>query len=268
MARGYTYHRQLADVYEHSPFFGRDSQARIQFYIDEAQSAGGPVLEVGAATGLYTLALARVGLQVQSLDISPEMLQFVQERLDQESRETQAHVTLTQADMRSFQLDTKFRTALLPGNVLLAATSIEDQLRTLRCVNEHLEENGTLILDVFAPDRALIGRGADYSWCQFSVPHTGTTYFCHRHVNVEPFQQLLRIRFIHEELDDDGNLSDRRVDVINFRYIYPNELRLALHIAGFRIKHMYGDFSNRQTKADYDGYVVVVAQKSKLLHGK
>ena len=62
---------------------------------------------------------------------------------------------------------------------------------------------------------------------------------------MEPLQQLLKIRFIHERLDEDGGLADRRMHTIQFRYIYPNELRLLLLLAGFRIRRYYGDFTSR-----------------------
>ena len=85
------------------------------------------------------------------MDISPEMLDFVRERLAAEPPEVRERVTLHQDDMREFALNTKFATAVLPGNALLAATTIEDQLRTLRSVHRHLVDGGTLILDVFSP---------------------------------------------------------------------------------------------------------------------
>lgn len=78
---------------------------------------------------------------------------------------------------------------------------------------------------------------------------------------MEPFQQLLRIRFIHEKLEPDGTLSERRLDTIEFRYLYPTELTLLLRLTGFAVKHLYGDFTTKRTKSLYDGHQIVIAQK-------
>lgn len=261
MERTYGYGQMLADIYEHSPFLARGSAERVKFYVEEARNRGGPVLELGAATGLYTIPLARAGLLVHAVDISPDMLEVIRQRLQAEPPEIRERVILQQRDMRFLSIPERFRTALMPGNVLLAATSIEDQVRVLRSVERHLEPGGYLILDVFSPDRTLIERKTDYSWCQFTVPGSDYVFFCHRYCNVEPFQQLLRIRFIHEKIEPDGTLSERRLDTIEFRYLYPTELTLLLRLTGFAVKHLYGDFTTKRTKSLYDGHQIVIAQK-------
>jgi len=258
----YAYTRKLAEIYEHSPFFARGNEDSVRFYVDQALELGGPVLEVGAATGVYTVPLARAGLEVEAVDISPDMLDVIREKLEREPPEVRARVTLHCADMRSFRLDKEFQTVVLPGNVLLAALSLRDQLRVLRNARRHLRDEGRLVLDVFTPDRKLISEERDYASTQFDLPSTGERYLSQRTVIVEPLRQLLRIRFVHERIEPDGSLVGRHVSTIDFRYLFPWELALALNVAGFTVEHYYGDFVSKRTKSQYDGRQVVVAKKA------
>lgn len=252
----------LARIYEHSPFFARGSEDSIRFYVEEARKAGGPVLEIGAATGLYTIPLARAGLTVVSVDISEEMLRYIAGRLTREPEDVRGRVTLLRADMRELSTGREFRTVILPGNSLLAATTVEGQLATLRAVRSNLERDGTLILDAFTPDLDLLSKRRDYGWCQFTVPDTGETYFCHRMVTVEPLHQLLCIRFIHELLRPDGILAERRISTVDFRYVFPAELHLMLRLIGFRVLRYLGDFKSQRTKSTYMGHQIIVAKKA------
>ena len=67
-------------------------------YLDKYLPAGGRVLEIGAATGRYTLALARRGYAVTAVDLSGKLLAQCQEFLDKEG--LAERVRLIRADAR------------------------------------------------------------------------------------------------------------------------------------------------------------------------
>src|SRR5947208_13432804 len=50
-------------------------------YLDRYLPAQGSILEVGAATGRYTLALARRGYRVTAVDLSPVLLEECRKRI-------------------------------------------------------------------------------------------------------------------------------------------------------------------------------------------
>ena len=62
----------------------------IDFWIEEANAVGGPVLELGAGTGRVLIPLARTGLEVVGLDSSQLMLDRCSEKLRDESEEVNA----------------------------------------------------------------------------------------------------------------------------------------------------------------------------------
>lgn len=255
------YDTWLAQIYEYSPFFARNVEESVDFYTKTVLETGDPVLEVGSATGQYTLALARAGLNITALDISSCMLAVIKSKLANEPPEISDRVSLCEGDMRTFRLNRLFRTVILPGNILLASLSLEDQIRTLKNAARHLEPGGYLALDVFCPDRKLISECHEHSWTQFTLPESSEVIFSERFTTVDPFQQRLLIRFVDEVVNDSGLLSCRRMSTIEFRYIYPWELVLMLNLAGFSVKRFLGDFRSPQAKSRYDGRQIIVAQK-------
>lgn len=256
------YDKLLALFYEYSPFFARGSEKQVAFYVEETRRIGEPVLELGSATGLYTVPIARTGLEIHALDVSEDMTAALSERLTKEPDDVRAHVTQHQDDMRSFRIDETFRSVIMAGNALLALPTARDQLLALRNALRHMHNEGRLVLDVFAPNLILLSQRSDYSWCEFTVPTPPSSYLCHRYRTIEPLRQALRVRYIHERIDKaSGESRQRHLHQLDFRYVFPSELTLLLQLAGFSIEAMYGGFESRTPKSTYEGHTVVIAKK-------
>ena len=102
-AGGYTEYGFTAEFYDHvAPYRER---ADVAFFVEMAQAAGGPVLEIGCGTGRVLIPTARAGIEIVGLDLSPSMPAVCRSNLAQESAETQARVRLVEGDMRDFDLD-------------------------------------------------------------------------------------------------------------------------------------------------------------------
>ena len=97
---GYEEYACIADLYDHVvPYRQRQD---VAFFVEAAQVAGGPVLEVGCGTGRVLIPTARMGVDITGLDASPHMLAMCREKLRQEPAEVQARARLVAADMRHF----------------------------------------------------------------------------------------------------------------------------------------------------------------------
>ena len=80
----------------------------IEFYIDQAPSSGGPVLDLGGGTGRVAWPLAEAGFEVTSLDLSAPMLARSEAKRALASPAARARVELVHADLRDFALPTQF----------------------------------------------------------------------------------------------------------------------------------------------------------------
>ena len=87
-AGGYTEYGFTAEFYDHvAPYRERGD---VAFYVEMAQAAGGPVLEIGCGTGRVPIPTARAGFEIIGLDLSPSMLAVCRRNLALEAAETQA----------------------------------------------------------------------------------------------------------------------------------------------------------------------------------
>src|SRR5262245_21993932 len=97
---GYDTYAFVADLYDHvGPYRSRPD---VAFFLSEAVNAGSPILEIGCGTGRVLIPIARAGVEITGVDLSPHMLRICRDRLDHEPEVVQSRVTLVQGDMRSF----------------------------------------------------------------------------------------------------------------------------------------------------------------------
>src|SRR5215213_6835131 len=96
----------IAEFYNKNPDeeHGRLEQHQLEFdltwrYLREYLPAGGAVLEVGAATGRYTLELARRGYRVTAVDLSAGLIKRCRKNLIDAGLESR--VRLIVADARN-----------------------------------------------------------------------------------------------------------------------------------------------------------------------
>jgi S-adenosylmethionine-dependent methyltransferase len=112
-------------------------------YLDRYLPSRGSILEVGAATGRYTLELAKRGYAITAVDLSAALIERCRENLADQGLEK--HVELVVADARDLtQVGGKrFEAVLLMGPLyhLVAKT---DRTAALRQAFDRLQEGGIL----------------------------------------------------------------------------------------------------------------------------
>ena len=119
----------------------------VPFYLDEARSSGGPVLELAVGTGRIAVPIAASGIPVVGVDLSEGMLQVARER----AQEIGAELDLRYGDMRDPPVEGTFPLVLVPFRSMLHMETDADRRAVLRAIKRHLAPDGRLIFDVFAP---------------------------------------------------------------------------------------------------------------------
>jgi SAM-dependent methyltransferase len=104
--------------------------------------AGAAVLDLGCGAGRVTHALLELGHPVVAVDNSPEMLEHVHG----------AEKVL--ADIRTLDLGRRFPCVLLASN-LVNCVDAATRKAMLACCRRHVADDGTVVLQRLAPDRAL-----------------------------------------------------------------------------------------------------------------
>ena len=236
----------------------------IPFYVREAARSGGTVLELGCGTGRVTLPIARSGVDVVGLDNSEGMLEQARgkARLLEDGH---GGIDLRAGDMRDFSLGRTFPLVIIPFRGFLALLSVEDQVRCLAGIREHLEPGGRLIFNVFTPDPQMLVEDEDAAFHLRDVadPDTGRTFVIWQQTRVDNFNQILSVRLIVDEIDQDGTAANRFYCDYQIRYAHRFEILHLLERCGYEVIDLYGDFDGSPFDEE-SGEMVWVARPKNL----
>jgi SAM-dependent methyltransferase len=219
----------------------------VELYLDlarEAHAAGQPVLELTCGTGRVAIPIARAGVRVVGLDLSPHMLAVAREK-----SVGLATLRLVEGDMREFELPERFGLAFIPFRSFQHMLTVRDQLSCLRCIHRHLVPGGRLAINLFNPDILRIGdwltakRGGVQRWAPYQDPATGRTVQPWESTDYRTGDQELESTVIDEELDEAGAVVSRVYRRLRLRYVFRYEMEHLLVRAGYEIEALYGDCS-------------------------
>jgi len=141
-------YKEWAEFYD--LLYGSQGQNRdIPFLTGMVMKYGGPVLECACGTGRVTIPIAKEGFEIYGIDTSEEMLAVLRKKLSGLPEGTRKRIDYAKRDMKDFDLGRKFRTCIIPFTSLYHLETDEEMRKFFRCVNKHLETNGTFIVDVF-----------------------------------------------------------------------------------------------------------------------
>jgi SAM-dependent methyltransferase len=123
----------------------------VQFYVEQALAAGGPVVELGVGTGRIAIPTARAGVAVIGVDSSAGMLAVCAEAA--ESAGVAGRIDLRQGDLRHPPVAELVSLVTCPFRAYLHLETEADRLQALRAAYDLLVPGGLLVFDVFAPSR-------------------------------------------------------------------------------------------------------------------
>lgn len=206
-----------------------------EFYINEAQRLGGPVLELACGTGRFAIPLAQKGFDVTGLDLNPGML----DRARVTAEAAGAPLTLVQADMRAFTIDEQFGLIFVTTNSLLHLHESSDLIDCFASIARHLTTHGAFIVEIFNPspswlslppsERKRVGVLSHPTLGKIVVEET---------INYDRASQINRGTWYYST----PTQPDFRVRPLHLRNIYPQELPLLLERGGLRLLRRYGGY--------------------------
>lgn len=146
------YSRARAAFYHQRQLEGR--RPDVDFYVERALEADGPVLELACGTGRIYLPLLDVGVDADGFDRSPGALALLCET----AAEVGFSPSVWRADMTAFGTDRRYDLVVCPFNAVQHLLTVEEQLSALREAHRVLAPGGRLVFDVFVPRFEHIAR--------------------------------------------------------------------------------------------------------------
>ncbi len=134
----------FAEIYE---LTHGDKGDDLSLYLECAERAGAPILDIGCGTGRVTLALAEAGHEILGVDLSENMLKIATAKIAEYPQAVQNRIEIQQMDMSELNIPgQKFALALMPYGEFAHVLERDLHERTLRSVFVHLNEGGILVI--------------------------------------------------------------------------------------------------------------------------
>jgi SAM-dependent methyltransferase len=226
----------------------------LDFYLELAREARGPVLEVACGTGRILLPCLQAGIDIDGLDLYPSMLEVLRKKALVLGYEPRVYA----ADMRNFRLPRHYSLILIAFNAFVHNLTTEDQLSTLRACREHLTQGGLLVLNIFFPAMEIIGGQEGVPVFEHEVRHPVTglpvRLFDTRTFNrIDQIQHsLVEVQLLHAN----GQVIASHRSKTSMRWTFKPEMELLLRVAGFSRWQICGDFDRRELTRETDHMIV------------
>jgi len=193
------------------------------------------VLELCCGTGRISLPLANSGYKVTGVDILQGMLDKFQTNLNDNYQNSKRNISLVNQDITSLSLNKKFQVAILGFNALLQIADFNKQIQALKCINDHLNEDGILLLDIVNPFIQNF-KGDSTPKAIFTRRNTTTGNIYTRFSLTSPInaEQVQVLSGWYDEILPNGNVK-RYPYSMQWRLIFRYELEMMLAKAGFDV---------------------------------
>ena len=153
------------------------------YFLKLIQDSGQPALDVACGTGRVLLDYAQEGIDIDGVDISPEMIALCRANADRAGLKPH----LVAQAMQHLNLPRRYQTIIVPSSSFLHLTNLADARQTLQRFYAHLNPGGLLAMSlrIYEPDPAAAEWDMDGEairpsdgasvrrWfrCTYDVPH-------------------------------------------------------------------------------------------------
>jgi SAM-dependent methyltransferase len=184
-----------------------------------AELAGdGAALELGIGTGRIALPLARRGVRVHGIDLSPDMVAQLRRKHGGDE------IPVTIGDFSTTRVEGPFALAYLVFNTINNLTTQDAQVACFENVAAHLEPGGSFVIEVGTPSTARLEV--------FDLSDT--------HVGVDEYDAATQRLVSHHFTLVDGRWQRFSPP---FRSVSPAELDLMARLAGMGLRERWSDWT-------------------------
>jgi ubiquinone/menaquinone biosynthesis C-methylase UbiE len=223
-----------------------DWQGEVDFYralIADSSLKAQSVLEVACGTGRITIQLAKEGVDITGLDLSPGLLEIARKKSIGMS-----NVNRVLDDMRTFEIGKRFGHVILPGHSFQFMNTPDEQVKCLAQIKRHLVPDGLVVIHLDHQDFGwLAGLLKKEPVCEqgqiLVLPTTSRTFRQSFAWAFEPSTQTATVKSTWEEIDETGNvIQNWEMEPMRLHCVFRFEMEHLLNRVGFSIEAVYGDF--------------------------
>lgn len=202
-----------------------DEIAAVTFL--EKAAGPGPALELGIGAGRIALSLAKCGIRVDGVDISPAMVDQLRAKPGGDK------ILVTIGDFADVPVPGSYTLIFVVWNTLFNLLTQEDQVRCFKNVADHLTDDGSFVVEVYVPAFLYQLRNEQYAEVEA--------------IEVDEVRLDLLRHDMATQMIEESHLSlsakGVRLNPVMQRYAWPSELDLMAHMAGLHLKNRWGGWN-------------------------
>jgi SAM-dependent methyltransferase len=197
----------------------------VDFYVEEARSAGGDVVELGVGTGRIAIPIAGAGIRVIGVDSSQGMLEVCAEAARHAGVADRLDLRL--GDLRDPPVAERVPLVICPFRSYLHLLTEDERQGALAATSRLLVPGGRLVFDVFTPSAGDIAQ-THGRWLEREPE-----IFERADWDVDARTLTLSVR------------GEAGASTMTLAWLHPEEWRTLLGAAGFSVEACYGWFDRR-----------------------
>ena len=196
-------------------------------------AAGGSALEFGIGTGRIARPLARRGVDVHGIELSPAMAATIGDE-----------IPVTGGDYATTTVHRSFALVYLLRNTITNLVTQDEQVRAFRNAAAHLRHGGCFVVENYVPALRLLPPGTTKRIFTATPGHLG----------YEDYDVAAQIATSHHYWMIDGEL---RTFSSPHRYVWPAELDLMARLAGLTLHERWAGWDRAPFTGDSDSHISV-----------
>lgn len=242
------------------------SSGDIAWFVDQAKTSGGSVLDLACGTGRLAIPLAEAGLEVTAIDSSPEMLQLFRDKLSSQPMAIQSRISIKQAKMHSFDVPESFSTVMC-CDAFFHNLTIDHQLSCLHCIASHLIPDGCFVFNIPNPTIGFLSHAASSEGKVFKkrneypLEDTNDTILVEQAQDANLSEQTITTSLRFKRFDSRRNLIEAEESSWTTRFTFRYEAVHLLYRCGFEVESLTGNY--RGAPVTENSQLVFIAKKCK-----
>ncbi len=201
--------------------------ADLAAWVELARQASGPVLELGAGTGRVSLHLARAGIEVEALDLSPALLAELTARAAAAGLE----IATIRADGRALPSDRDYEAVIAPMQFVHLLDGADQRASMLRGVRAQLPSGGLFAAALLA-ERAR--PAIEVEGLLPDVRELGGWVYSSTPLALAEVDGGVALRRLRQIVSPEGKLDDE-ISVVRLDHVDPGEFEDEARAFGFEV---------------------------------
>lgn len=212
----------------------------IPFWLSEARSMGGKVLELACGTGRVSIPLLKSGVSLFCVDYAPRMLDRLRTKLE----ENHLSCPVICQDIAELTLADRFDLIFIPFHSFSEILQEQRRRSALERIRNHLTPQGTFICTLQNPRiHASSMDGSARPVGEFPMEN-GDTLVVSSRLQFDPSSQLASGSQTYDRFDSARVLIDHRSLDVSFYLFRKHEFEALAESTGFEVAGLFGDYDH------------------------